>query len=354
MHQHGGIPKTPRFGLEIEMPSRQFTCHKCGALFGSDEQAPKYCGRQCYDAARTLPKRICLVCSKSFAPRHSTREYCSKTCAGASRRRRRIVACKKCGRQFEVSRSDADARYCSRACLWVARRRSAPKVCAHCQKTMDLRPSEAHRKYCSVACKYAVVIDEGGQNRFGAKNGRSTFTCQECGVEIGAHKYLADRRKFCGGDCATRWRLRHTPAPVVAFSCVWCGQHFERRKSYADHYPGRVKFCSRACNGAHSARYKQNRVSVTETEFFDRLASAGLRFTRQVRVRQFVVDAMCTDTNVVIEFDGEYWHSLERIREKDERKADAIAWAGCKLVRVPERDWLDSPEATIQRVLEEV
>jgi very-short-patch-repair endonuclease len=93
---------------------------------------------------------------------------------------------------------------------------------------------------------------------------------------------------------------------------------------------------------------------MTETQFFDHLESTGLRLERQVRVRQFVVDAVCMNRNVVIEFDGEYWHSLERIKQKDERKADAIAWAGYKLVRVPERDWLDKPEATIQRVLEEV
>ena len=93
---------------------------------------------------------------------------------------------------------------------------------------------------------------------------------------------------------------------------------------------------------------------MTETAFFDRLEASGVRLDRQVRVRQFVIDAVCVDINTAIEFDGEYWHSLEHVRAKDERKADAIAWAGLKLVRVPEREWLDNPNGAIDRVLREV
>lgn len=154
--------------------------------------------------------------------------------------------------------------------------------------------------------------------------------------------------------CARKNRARENPSATVEFACLWCGTVFKRAKNNVEQRPDRVKFCSRECNGAHTIRYKQNRVSATESDFLDRLESAGLKVSRQKRIAGFIVDAVCSTTNVAIEFDGEYWHSLKHIKAKDERKAQAIAWAGYKLVRVPERDWLDNPEATIAWVLEEI
>jgi very-short-patch-repair endonuclease len=86
----------------------------------------------------------------------------------------------------------------------------------------------------------------------------------------------------------------------------------------------------------------------------DELERSGLSLKRQVRLGSFVIDAICHEWNVAIEFDGEYWHSLPGAAEKDQRKAVAVAWAGLKLIRVPEREWLGDPQGTIDRVIQEV
>jgi very-short-patch-repair endonuclease len=214
-----------------------------------------------------------------------------------------------------------------------------------------VRGGQAGRRFCDIVCKYAVLRDAQGKNRFGRKDGRGEFECQECGARIALHKYLARRRRFCSPECAKKWRVRHKPAAMVSLSCVWCGKEFQRHQSYIDHNGGRVKFCSKECNGAFTARYKQNRVSAAETAFLDAVEAAGLAVNRQVRIKGFVVDAVCAERNVVIEFDGEYWHSFTHVLAKDERKADAVAWAGYKLVRVRERDYLTDPEATVAAVV---
>ena len=338
------------------MPLRQFTCLHCGTPFSSDQTLQSIAAiaaigfREHFRSASVLHAAACL--------RHAMKRWslCSRACAGILRsaRGRRLVACEICGKQQSVAKSKLSARYCSRACKHLAQTRRLQKPCAYCKKLMDLRPSEASRKFCDIVCKYAVLLDESGTSRFGPKNGRGTFACQECGRISDVHRYDAEHRRFCSSECCLRQQARVNAAPQVALACLWCGVTYQRPQSYVRHNSRRPKFCSRECNGAYTARYKQNRVSGTEKQFLDRLESCGLRFTRQVRVKHFVVDALCTSQNVVIEFDGEYWHSLEHIKRKDERKSIAVASAGYRLIRVPERSWLDDPEATIRNVLKEV
>jgi very-short-patch-repair endonuclease/endogenous inhibitor of DNA gyrase (YacG/DUF329 family) len=336
------------------MPLRQFTCLHCSSSFISGESTAKYCGRACYDLSRTLLERNCLQCGKRFAPTGSTIECCSKACAGILRRTRFLIQCAICGKEVSRKPSNANPRYCSRKCQGVAKQRPIFKACLHCNSSMRLSASQDSRLYCSVVCKYAELHDAAGTNRFGRKNGRGSFACAECGDSRETHRYLAERRQFCSRECVIKYRLRTAPAPQVVMSCLWCGESYKRAESYLRHNQGRSKFCSRACCGAYVVRYRQNRISLEETRFLDALEQAGLRFVRQVRVSRFIVDARCLERNVVIEFDGEYWHSLKHIQEKDERKAVAVAWAGYKLVRVAERDWLDDPDGTIRQVLEEV
>lgn len=335
------------------MPSRQFTCLQCNRSFESSTGRAKYCGRECYDRARTLPRRQCLQCGQSFAPSDSTMECCSKKCAGIHRRTRLTIECRICGASVQVNAArSTTAAYCSRKCKGESHQRSCVIRCAACGKEKRVPQSLSGKQFCSVECKYTIRTEGDGQNKFGRKNGRAKFACAECGKECTVHKYVAQRRRFCSPECTLVCQARENAATMVELSCLWCKQIFRYPESQVR--AGRKKFCSRECNGAYTARYKQNRVSGTETQFFDQLELTGLRLRRQVRVRRYVVDAVCADRNVAIEFDGEYWHSFPHVIAKDERKSDAIAWAGYKLIRVPERDWMDDPTGTITRVLEEV
>jgi very-short-patch-repair endonuclease len=139
---------------------------------------------------------------------------------------------------------------------------------------------------------------------------------------------------------------------MVTLECLWCGESFQRKESYLKSNGARVKFCSKECNGAYTARYKQNSVSAAETAFFDRLEAAGLRFNRQAQFKKFVIDAICVEKNIAIEFDGDYWHSLEHVKAKDKRKSDALERAGYELIRVPEYAWVEHPDSAIEWVLE--
>lgn len=96
-----------------------------------------------------------------------------------------------------------------------------------------------------------------------------------------------------------------------------------------------------------------SRVSKVEARFFDQLEAAGCPVKRQTRIGRFTVDAVVKGTNVAIEFDGEYWHSIPKVKKKDERKSDAIAWAGYKLIRVAEADFATDPSRTVAAVIQQ-
>jgi very-short-patch-repair endonuclease len=224
--------------------------------------------------------------------------------------------------------------------------------CLNCQKPFSAYNSTIKRgyaKFCSVACKYPYMK----AHRMFQPDGRSASTCNHCGAIFEGQTWsVKNRRKYCTKECSEKAAKRRGTAQDnrLTLKCIWCKTTYKKRPSqYAD---GRSKFCSRQCRGAWIARYKQNRVSEVETRFLDLVEAAGLPLTRQVKVRHFVIDAVAKETNLAIEFDGEYWHSLPRMVEKDARKTTAIAFAGLKLVRIPERLFIDDPDAAVRLVLQ--
>ena len=64
------------------------------------------------------------------------------------------------------------------------------------------------------------------------------------------------------------------------------------------------------------------------------------------------LDIFLPSLNLAIEFDGEYWHSLENIKEKDERKNQLCEEKGIKLLRIKEEDWNGNREEVEKQIKE--
>jgi hypothetical protein len=62
------------------------------------------------------------------------------------------------------------------------------------------------------------------------------------------------------------------------------------------------------------------------------------------------LDIFVPSLNLAIEFDGKYWHSLESIKEKDERKNQLCEEKGIKLLRIKEEDWNTNREEVEKRI----
>lgn len=62
----------------------------------------------------------------------------------------------------------------------------------------------------------------------------------------------------------------------------------------------------------------------------------GLAFCEQKRIGSYPCDFFLTSYNIIIEADGDYWHSLPKNQERDERKDRYLSGRGYIVIRLPE------------------
>lgn len=63
------------------------------------------------------------------------------------------------------------------------------------------------------------------------------------------------------------------------------------------------------------------------------LTLAKIKFKREVKFKRFHVDFLLEKYKTVIECDGEYWHLIPKIMERDKRKDILLQSLGFKVLR---------------------
>lgn len=225
--------------------------------------------------------------------------------------------------------------------------------CRHCGTVFTRYPSAARHDppaYCSMACK-RLGFKGTGHPSFKEKVEKS---CETCKVAFTVAPSAAGKARFCSQKCMLVWRgpvlseKRTIPEARTTRACNFCGEHFSTHVCRVKN--GRGEFCSRNCSGAWTIRNKQNRVSKAETAFGQALARAGVDVDAQVRVGKWVVDFVLRGTQIAVEFDGEYWHSLPKSVERDQRKDRQLRALGYEVVRIPERLYAVDPLSAVRMV----
>ena len=85
----------------------------------------------------------------------------------------------------------------------------------------------------------------------------------------------------------------------------------------------------------------QNRIGPTSIEraVYGELKNRGLLFETQKLINgKFLVDAYIPSLNLVIEADGDYWHSLPKIVNKDKAENAYLTECGYNLLRLSETE----------------
>ena len=237
----------------------------------------------------------------------------------------------------------------------VAQRAARPQfICQECFSGFSTAPSAARRgnpRFCSKGCGYSYRKRTGDH---AASKPKISVTCEVCSVSSYVHPSKSAQR-FCSQKCMIVWRSgilsarRYRPETHIDCTCQWCGAVFETAKSRLD--GSRGKFCSRQCLGSASVR-KQGRISVREQQFGCALESAGAQIVRQHRIGRWTVDFYSPSFGVAVEFDGEYWHGTESGIARDIRKDIDLRSKGIRIVRVPERLWLQNPSKAVRLALD--
>lgn len=91
-----------------------------------------------------------------------------------------------------------------------------------------------------------------------------------------------------------------------------------------------------------------------ERVLYHTLETMGIRYDPQFWVGRYRADAYLPDYNIVIEVDGEYWHSSSKQRAKDARKDKFYKSKGFVVARVPSKVFLSNPTAWVQGIIKRI
>jgi hypothetical protein len=142
-------------------------CRRCGRArlitWKCRAQAERHqCIRCAGVAARRYSFKVCAWCKAEFTaqrnnPKH---HWCSQACNSKSRgyegRQNRTVRCVGCGIEFIRARNVRPPCFCSRACASKAQRKRILLACLRCGRDFYTVPAKLvlGRRYCSQRCAY--------------------------------------------------------------------------------------------------------------------------------------------------------------------------------------------------------
>ncbi len=323
---------------------KKIICRICNKSFEVPQcRKAKYCSRGCFGKflsrymsgeksrmwAGGKRSKKCLSCNKVFyfkINRQNTAKYCSFKCRGIGNRNSVMIACGVCKNKFPVSRyhfNHGGGKYCSRLCFRNRNGVRIKKLCAFCQQGFFSRLRDGKTKYCSKRCMSLK------------RRTRLQQQCCSCQkfflINVSAVKKNGN---FCSRKCAGIGKFKRTQS-----QCLTCDKLFFIQTARIK--DGEGKFCSRPCYIVYARdEYKKHRKPTSiEIKIYEELTQRGIIFKDQHLInKKFWVDAFVPSKNLIIEADGDYWHSLPRQIGRDISRNAYLLKCGYKLLRLTETE----------------
>ncbi len=220
--------------------------------------------------------------------------------------------------------------------------------CETCGKAFSRYPSSMTYdppRFCSTACFYKWL--KGSE-----RTPRITTPCKTCGQEfrIRKTKYDAGQGRYCSQKCMIQQRPTRPKKIRAQFTCLHCGKVFYKLNCQTKN--GRGKFCSRRCLGAYTVRNaRNNRPTTIEQLLADELERRDLAYESQYPITGWVLDFAFPSHRLAVEADGDYWHSLENVIEKDARKDADLIQQGWAIIHLAEHDIRKSPSDCVDQIV---
>lgn len=179
-------------------------------------------------------------------------------------------------------------------------------ICIGCNREHTARMPKS-RKYCSVDC-----------SRKSKKPNRKTgkyINCYQCGKERYITLSTIKDKNFCSKGCANIYQARNK----LEFNCKTCKNKFYWSKSRIKN--NNPTYCSIDCRNKDDEWIKntsikanivqQNKKGLNKLELLGRtlLEQLDMDFEEQVLIAEkFLVDVFIPKYNLIIQWDGDYWH----------------------------------------------
>lgn len=96
------------------------------------------------------------------------------------------------------------------------------------------------------------------------------------------------------------------------------------------------RFCSRACNGAHTSSLKP--IGTIEKMLGDALTAQAVNHVARYPIESYCADFAFPERKIIVEADGDYWHASEVQKRKDAKRDAKLSSLGWKILRLGEND----------------
>jgi len=185
-----------------------------------------------------------------------------------------------------------------------------------------------------------------------------TFTkrCIMCNKEFQAHKRYTEKGqdKFCSHKCHGIWRSKNWTGENnpcwrrIKRVCEVCGKEF-LIKPYRIK-KGEGKFCSSHCFGIWNCKHSKKKNTLIEIMMEQELIKNKIPYMKQVPVEGIALVDFLLPNKIIIQCDGDYWHSKEKNKGKDIAQDTVLTFRGYKVFRFWEHDIKKSTEKCIKRI----
>lgn len=175
--------------------------------------------------------------------------------------------------------------------------------------------------------------------------------CKSCSDKFMVHPFRENKAKFCSYKCY--WSSKKGVLASKETKEKMSESHKgEKHPMFGRKHTDSAKMkMSKAKKGKYSGRLKiiglkgllnqQNSKKPTSIEkaVYDYLILKGIIFEKQKLINgKFIVDAYIPSLNLVIEADGSYWHSLDRVIKKDKAENAYLKKCGFNIFRLSEKE----------------
>lgn len=187
-------------------------------------------------------------------------------------------------------------------------------ICEYCGKEYNISKCFYERSkhhYCSRECSYK------------GKDKSKKVICHNCGKEIIVKNCNLKKYNFCNKKCFDEWQSRNK----IKLICKICGKEFYRSPSWLKEKKG--YYCSIECRNKDEewkkkSVYKGNAIQCHK-KGLNKLELKGNTILNKLNIEyktQYLINGkICVDVfipkyNLIIQWDGNYWHGKNKKYEE--------------------------------------
>ena len=232
------------------------------------------------------------------------------------------------------------------------------RTCQNCGKKFYVAPYKikiGKGKFCSKKCHNIWMSkNQRGENSPFWKVNKLKRNCIICDKSFYTKLSIIKKGngKFCSKKCRGIWlKGKNNPAWCggdIKRICQLCGKEFYTSRRQIK--KGGGKFCSCRCNAIYRMKHQKTKDTLIEILMEQELIKNKIPYMKQVPIEGIALVDFLLPNRVIIQADGDYFHSKEKNKGKDIAQDTVLYFKGYKVFRFWEHEIKKSAKKCIEKI----